>query len=72
MKELSDYRRNLVERLVNTARDFRAACLTVTDAYAPANKKLDTHHQSRQQADAHELHNSPFFPKRISAYPDRK
>ena len=35
MKELSEYRRNLIERLVNTARDFRAACLAVTDAYAP-------------------------------------
>ena len=35
MKELSEYRRNLIERLVNAARDFRAACLTVTDPYAP-------------------------------------
>lgn len=35
MKELSEYRRNLIERLVNAARDFRAACLAVTDAYAP-------------------------------------
>ena len=35
MKELSDYRRNLIEKLVNAARDFRAACLAVTDPYAP-------------------------------------
>ena len=35
MKELSDYRRNLIEKLVNVARDFRMACLAVTDAYAP-------------------------------------
>ena len=35
MKELSDYRRNLIEKLINAASDFRAACLAVTDAYAP-------------------------------------
>ena len=35
MKELSEYRRNLIERLVNAAGDFRAACLAVRDAYAP-------------------------------------
>ena len=35
MKELSDYRRNLIEKLINAASDFRAACLAVRDAYAP-------------------------------------
>ena len=35
MKELTEYRRNLIEKLVNVARDFRAACLAVTDPYAP-------------------------------------
>ena len=35
MKELSEYRRNLIEKLVNAAMDFRAACLAVTDAYEP-------------------------------------
>ena len=35
MKELIEYRRNLIERLVSAAREFRAACLAVTDAYAP-------------------------------------
>ena len=35
MKELSEYRRNLIEKLVNAARDFRTACLAVMDAYAP-------------------------------------
>jgi hypothetical protein len=35
MKELTEYRRNLIEKLVNAARDFRAACLAATDAYAP-------------------------------------
>ena len=35
MKELTEYRRNLIEKLVNAAKDFRAACLAVTDPYAP-------------------------------------
>jgi len=35
MKELTEYRRNLTEKLVNAARDFRAACLAVTDPHAP-------------------------------------
>jgi len=35
MKELTEYRRNLIEKLVNAARDFRAACLATTDPYAP-------------------------------------
>lgn len=35
MKELKDYRRNLIEKLVNTARDFRSAGLAVKDPYMP-------------------------------------
>jgi len=35
MKELKDYRRNLIEKLVNTARDFRAASLGARDPYRP-------------------------------------
>ena len=35
MKELTEYRRNLIEKLISAARDFRTACLAVTDAYAP-------------------------------------
>ena len=35
MKELTEYRRNLIEKLVSAARDFRTACLAVTDPYAP-------------------------------------
>ena len=35
MKELKDYRRNLIEKLVNTARDFRSASLAVKDPYMP-------------------------------------
>lgn len=35
MKELKDYRKNLIEKLVNTARDFRTASLAVKDPYMP-------------------------------------
>ena len=35
MKELKDYRKNLIEKLANTARDFRTASLAVKDPYTP-------------------------------------
>jgi hypothetical protein len=35
MKELKQYRTNLLQRLEEAAKAFRAACLTVQDPYAP-------------------------------------
>ena len=35
MKELNEYRTRLIDKLSTTARDFRAACLAVTDPFAP-------------------------------------
>src|SRR5262245_8057147 len=35
MKELKDYRKNLIEKLVNSAKDFRAASLDSKDPYMP-------------------------------------
>jgi len=35
MKELSEYRMNLMERLAGTANAFRAECLALKDPYAP-------------------------------------
>ncbi len=35
MKELTEYRRNLIEKLAYAAKDFRAASLAVKDPYAP-------------------------------------
>lgn len=35
MKELEEYRVNLMERLADTAKAFREACLAVPDPYAP-------------------------------------
>ena len=35
MKELSEYRTKLIDKLATAAKDFRAACLAVKDPYAP-------------------------------------
>ena len=35
MKELSEYRKNLIENLAQAAQDFRAAALAVKDPYVP-------------------------------------
>jgi hypothetical protein len=35
MKELSEYREKLIDKLATAAKDFRAACLAVTDPYTP-------------------------------------
>jgi hypothetical protein len=38
MKELSEYRSKLIERLIAASREFRDACLAVRDAYAPLDE----------------------------------
>ena len=35
MKELNEYRTQLVNKLISVAKDFRSACLAVKDPYAP-------------------------------------
>ena len=35
MKELTEYRTLLLNKLTTTAHDFQAACLAVTDPFAP-------------------------------------
>jgi len=35
MKELIEYRKNLVDKLVSSSNEFRAACLMAKDPYAP-------------------------------------
>ena len=35
MKELNEYRTQLVNKLVSVAKDYRSACLAVKDPYAP-------------------------------------
>lgn len=38
MKELTEYRANLIARLVSAAKDFCEACLAVKDVYAPLDE----------------------------------
>lgn len=45
MKELAEYRVNLMERLENSARAFRHECLKVADAFTPVNAEGWTVHQ---------------------------
>ena len=45
MKELAEYRHNLIKRLEDTAREFRDECLKVTDPKAPLETDGWTLHQ---------------------------
>ena len=45
MKELAEYRANLMKRLEEAADEFRAACLTVDDPHAPVDNDGWTVHQ---------------------------
>ncbi|HSL30217.1 MAG TPA: DinB family protein [Anaerolineales bacterium] len=45
MKELREYRVNLITRLEDAARAFRAACLAVTDPYLPLDENGWNVHQ---------------------------
>ena len=43
MKELQEYRKNLIERLVQAAHEFRAECLAVKDPFAPLGDGWNVH-----------------------------
>ena len=45
MKELLEYRTQLIDRLASTANEFRDACLAVTNAYAPLDESEWNVHQ---------------------------
>jgi hypothetical protein len=45
MKELMEYRANLIKKLVATAEDFRRACLAIKDPHAPLEEDGWTAHQ---------------------------
>ena len=45
MKELSEYRTKLIERLTTSASEFRAACLAVKDPHAPLEENGWSAHQ---------------------------
>ena len=38
MKELIEYRKSLVNKLISSAKEFRAECLKAQDAYTPLNQ----------------------------------
>lgn len=43
MKELIEYRKSLLNKLVSSAYDFRAVCLKAKDPYAPLNDGWNVH-----------------------------
>lgn len=45
MKELNEYRTKLLGRLVSAAKEFREACLAVSDAFAPLDESGWNAHQ---------------------------
>ena len=45
MKELTEYRVNLIQRLVSAAREFHNACLAVSDPFAPLDENGWNVHQ---------------------------
>lgn len=45
MKELSEYREKLIDKLAAAAKDFRAACLAIKDPYAPLEEGRWNVHQ---------------------------
>jgi hypothetical protein len=45
MKELNEYRKHLMEKLVSVTRDFREACLAVKDPFAPLDENGWNVHQ---------------------------
>ncbi|NWG34646.1 MAG: DinB family protein [Chloroflexi bacterium] len=55
MKELSEYRARLIERLVSAAREFRTACLAVRDPFAPLEGGWNVHQIATHTRDVHEL-----------------
>ncbi|MCK6539832.1 MAG: hypothetical protein L6Q26_07225 [Anaerolineales bacterium] len=55
MKELTEYRANLIERLLSSAREFREACLAVKDPSAPLDDGWDVHQIAAHTRDVHDL-----------------
>jgi hypothetical protein len=56
MKDLKEYRANLIERLVSSAREFREACLAVSDPFEPLGEEgWITHQIAVHTRDVNEL-----------------
>ena len=55
MEELNEYRTQLIQKLVATARDFREACLAVPDAFAPFDDGWTVHQIAAHTRDVNAL-----------------
>lgn len=55
MKELTEYRANLIERLLSLAKEFREACLAVNDPSAPLDDGWNVHQIAAHTRDVHDL-----------------
>lgn len=55
MKELQEYRARLLERLADTAKEFREACLAVSDPFAPLGDGWNVHQIAAHTRDVHRL-----------------
>lgn len=55
MKELKDYRKSLMEKLANTARDFRHASLAIADPYKPLEGGWNIHQMAVHTRDVDRL-----------------
>lgn len=55
MKELTEYRRKLIDKLAKTAADFRAACLAVQDPFAALEDGWNVHQIAVHTRDVNHL-----------------
>jgi hypothetical protein len=55
MKELTEYRTKLLERLTNAAAEFRDACLAVSDPFAPIEGGWNVHQIAAHTRDVQRL-----------------
>ncbi|MBI4762027.1 MAG: DinB family protein [Chloroflexota bacterium] len=55
MKELTEYRTKLLERLTNAAAEFRDACLAVADPFAPIDGGWNVHQIAAHTRDVQRL-----------------
>jgi hypothetical protein len=55
MKELAEYRKNLIEKLVSVAQEFCEACLAVKDPFAPLEDGWTVHQIATHTRDVHLL-----------------
>ena len=55
MKELLEYRKHLIARLVSASQEFRDACLTVSDPHARIGEGWSTHQIAAHTRDVHKM-----------------